>query len=159
MHLRIIPSSTYIRRTYLSRIRDLIGKDMVKVITGMRRTGKSTLMDQTISELISDGVPESDILKYDMGSGRAPHFSDWRSLYDSVASWASGKKHTYVFLDEIQTLDGWHRCVRALLTDLDADIFVTGSSSRMLSGEMATHLAGRYAEIAVMPFTFSEIVD
>ena len=149
----------YVRKTYLSKIWNLIGKDLVKVITGMRRTGKSTIMDQIVSGLVAKGIPESDILKYDMESRRTPRFRDGDELYDDVASWASGKGHTYIFLDEIQNLSGWQTCIRALLTDLDADIFITGSSSKMLSGELATHLAGRYVEITVRPFAFSEVAD
>lgn len=149
----------YVRKTYLSKIWNLIGKDLVKVITGMRRTGKSTIMDQIVSGLVAEGIPESDILKYDMESRRTPRFRDGDELYDDVASWASGKGHTYIFLDEIQNLSGWQTCIRALLTDLDADIFITGSSSKMLSGELATHLAGRYVEITVRPFAFSEVAD
>lgn len=149
----------YVRKTYLSKIGNLIGKDLVKVITGMRRTGKSTIMDQIVSGLVAEGIPESDILKYDMESRRTPRFRDGDELYDDVASWASGKGHTYIFLDEIQNLSGWQTCIRALLTDLDADIFITGSSSKMLSGELATHLAGRYVEITVLPFAFSEVAD
>lgn len=149
----------YVRKTYLSKIGNLIGKDLVKVITGMRRTGKSTIMDQIVSGLVAEGIPESDMLKYDMESRRAPRFRDGDELYDDVASWASGKGHTYIFLDEIQNLSGWQTCIRALLTDLDADIFITGSSSKMLSGELATHLAGRYVEITVLPFAFSEVAD
>ena len=145
--------------TYLSKIRNLIGKDLVKVITGMRRTGKSTIMDQIVSGLVAEGIPESDILKYDMESRRTPRFRDGDELYDDVASWASGKGHTYIFLDEIQNLSGWQTCIRALLTDLDTDIFIAGSSSKMLSGELATHLAGRYVEITVLPFAFSEVAD
>lgn len=149
----------YVRKTYLSKIWNLIGKDLVMVITGMRRTGKSTIMDQIVSGLVAEGIPESDILKYDMESRRTPRFRDGDELYDDVASWASGKGHTYIFLDEIQNLSGWQTCIRALLTDLDADIFITGSSSKMLSGELATHLAGRYVEITVRPFAFSEVAD
>ncbi len=149
----------YVRKTYLSKIWNLIGKDLVKVITGMRRTGKSTIMDQIVSGLVAEGIPESDILKYDMESRRTPRFRDGDELYDDVVSWASGKGHTYIFLDEIQNLSGWQTCIRALLTDLDADIFITGSSSKMLSGELATHLAGRYVEITVRPFSFSEVAD
>ncbi len=149
----------YVRKTYLSKIWNLIGKDLVKVITGMRRTGKSIIMDQIVSGLVAEGIPESDILKYDMESRRTPRFRDGDELYDDVASWASGKGHTYIFLDEIQNLSGWQTCIRALLTDLDADIFITGSSSKMLSGELATHLAGRYVEITVRPFAFSEVAD
>ena len=149
----------YVRKTYLSKIWNLIGKDLVKVITGMRRTGKSTIMDQIVSGLVAEGIPESDMLKYDMESRRTPRFRDGDELYDDVASWASGKGHTYIFLDEIQNLSGWQTCIRALLTDLDADIFITGSSSKMLSGELATHLAGRYVEITVLPFAFSEVAD
>lgn len=149
----------YVRKTYLSKIGNLIGKDLVKVITGMRRTGKSTIMDQIVSGLVAEGIPESDILKYDMESRRTPRFRDGDELYDDVASWASGKGHTYIFLDEIQNLSGWQTCISALLTDLDADIFITGSSSKMLSGELATHLAGRYVEITILPFAFSEVAD
>lgn len=149
----------YVRKTYLSKIGNLIGKDLVKVITGMRRTGKSTTMDQIVSGLVAEGIPESDMLKYDMESRRTPRFRDGDELYDDVASWASGKGHTYIFLDEIQNLSGWQTCIRALLTDLDADIFITGSSSKMLSGELATHLAGRYVEITILPFAFSEVTD
>lgn len=149
----------YVRKTYLSKIGNLIGKDLVKVITGMRRTGKSTIMDQIVSGLVAEGIPESDILKYDMESRRTPRFRDGDELYDDVASWASGKGHIYIFLDEIQNLSGWQTCIRALLTDLDADIFITGSSSKMLSGELATHLTGRYVEITILPFAFSEVAD
>lgn len=150
--------NTYVRESYLSRIRPFIGKDVVKVITGMRRCGKSTIMDQMMSELISGGVSDDRILKYDLESRNTPRFKDADDMYDSIASWASGKGHVHVFLDEIQNLDGWHTCVRAILTDLDADIYITGSSSKMLSGEMATHLAGRYVEIGILPFSFSEVV-
>ena len=150
--------STYIRETYLSRIRPFVGKGVVKVITGMRRSGKSTIMDQMISELRSSGIPDDRILKYDLESWHTPRFKDAEEMYGSIASWASGKGHVHIFLDEIQNLDDWHTCVRAMLTDLDADICITGSSSKMLSGEMATHLAGRYVEVNVLPFSFSEVV-
>lgn len=151
--------NTYIRESYLSKIRPFVGKGIVKVITGMRRSGKSTIMDQMISELVSDGISEDMILKYDLESRNTPRFKDADDMYDSISSWASGRGHVHVFLDEIQNLDDWHTCVRAMLTDLDADIYITGSSSKMLSGEMATHLAGRYVEVKVQPFSFSEIVD
>lgn len=151
--------TTYIRRTYLDRIRQFIGKDLIKVITGMRRTGKSVIMDQLIEGLIQDGVQGSNILKYDLESKMTPSFKDGDDLYEGIFTWAKDKGHTYIFIDEIQNIDGWQRCIRALFTDLDADIFITGSSSKLLSGELATHLAGRYVEIMVLPFSFSEIVD
>lgn len=151
--------NTYVRRTYLSRIQPYIGKDLIKVITGMRRTGKSTIIAQIIEMLIKNGVTEEQILTYDFESRKDSHYENSDELYDNIVAKIQGGRHTYIFLDEIQNIDDWHKCLRALLTDMDADIFVTGSSSKMLSGEMASKLAGRYVELQVLPFSFSEIID
>ena len=149
----------YVRRTYLSRIQPYIGKDLIKVITGMRRTGKSTIMAQTIEMLIKNGVAEEHVLTYDFESRKDSHFENSDELYDDIVAKIQDGHHAYIFLDEIQNIDDWHKCLRALLTDTDADIFVTGSSSKMLSGEMASKLAGRYVELQILPFSFSEITD
>lgn len=149
---------SYVREKYLSEISPYIGTDLIKVITGMRRTGKSTIMNQIIDMLAEKGTAVEDILKYDFESGMTPHFTNPKSLYDDIISKIQSGHHTYIFLDEIQNIDGWHMCVRALLTDTDSDIFITGSSSKMLSGEMATHLAGRYVEFRILPFSFSEVI-
>ncbi len=149
----------YVRRTYLSRIQPYIGKDLIKVITGMRRTGKSTIMAQTIEMLIKNGVAEEHVLTYDFESRKDSHFENSDELYDDIVAKIQNGHHAYIFLDEIQNIDDWHKCLRALLTDTDADIFVTGSSSKMLSGEMASKLAGRYVELQILPFSFSEITD
>ena len=149
----------YVRRTYLSRIQPYIGKDLIKVITGMRRTGKSTIMAQTIEMLIKNGVAEEHVLTYDFESRKDSHFENSDKLYDDIVAKIQDGHHAYIFLDEIQNIDDWHKCLRALLTDTDADIFVTGSSSKMLSGEMASKLAGRYVELQILPFSFSEITD
>ena len=149
----------YVRRTYLSRIQPYIGKDLIKVITGMRRTGKSTIMAQTIEMLIKNGVAEEHVLTYDFESRKDSHFENSDELYDDIVAKIQDGHHAYIFLDEIQNIDDWHKCLRALLTDTDADIFVTGSSSKMLSGEMTSKLAGRYVELQILPFSFSEVAD
>ncbi len=149
---------SYVRETYLSEILPYIGTDIIKVITGMRRTGKSTIMNQIIDMLVEKGTAVEDIQRYDFESGMTPYFKDSKGLYDYIRSKLPEGHHTYIFLDEIQNIDDWHICVRALHTDTDSDIFLTGSSSKMLSGEMATHLAGRYVEFRILPFSFSEVV-
>ena len=118
----------YVRKTYLSKIWNLIGKDLVKVITGMRRTGKSTIMDQIVSGLVAEGIPESDILKYDMESRRTPRFRDGDELYDDVASWASGKGHTYIFLDEIQECPNARTALKSFATDKRYRVIASGSA-------------------------------
>lgn len=150
----------YIRESYLSAIRPFIDTEQVKVITGMRRSGKSTIMRMLMDEMAASGRSREDMFFLDLESLEGRRFASETELCEHIGEWAGRRDgRVYVFLDEIQNLDGWERCIRSLLTDIDADIYLTGSSSKMLSGELATHLAGRYVEFRIRPFSFREVVD
>ncbi|PTN38480.1 ATP-binding protein [Desulfonatronum sp. SC1] len=145
------------RENYINRVRPFIDKDVVKVFTGIRRSGKSTLLQLLQRELMADGVSEQQILTINFES-MAYANRDARSVYEEIRgkSESSGGR-TYLFLDEIQELDGWEKMVNSLRVDLDCDLYITGSNSKLLSGELATYLAGRYIEISVYPFSFQEV--
>ncbi len=150
----------YFRSKYIEKIKPFVDSELVKVLTGVRRCGKSTIMGMIITELMNNGILKDNILALDFESKRIPSFDDGDSLYSYIMEWSSrnsGRK--YLFLDEIQEVKDWESCVRSLMKDMDSDIYLTGSSSKMLSGELATHLAGRYVEIHISPFSFSEVCD
>ena len=149
-----------IRERYLDRLRS--GKDLtdvVKVVTGMRRVGKSTLLDQYISDLISGGTDPKDIIKmnFETFEFRDVGTSDEldRALLERIGK--SGRK--YVFLDEIQNVAGWEKSVSHLINTGRCDVYITGSTSKLLSSELATHIAGRFVEIAILPFSFPEYLE
>ena len=149
----------YRRETYLARIMPFADTECVKVLTGMRRCGKSTMLRMIMDELVSMGRSPASMVHIDLDSRESADIASWTDLYDRVERGArSAGGRAYVFLDELQNVDGWERCVRALVTDLDVDVYITGSSSKMLSGELATHIAGRYVEFEVRPFSFSEVL-
>ena len=146
------------REEYMGKIRPFINKDLVKVLTGIRRSGKSTLLQLVQQELLADGVSETQICSINFES-LARFNSDMMTTYRELLDF--GKNHTgktYFFLDEIQELPGWEKMVNSLRVDMDCDLYVTGSNSKLLSGELATYLAGRFIEIPVYPFSFSEIM-
>lgn len=148
------------RERYMQEIRDFMDKPVVKIITGMRRCGKSALLELTREELRRRGVQEQNIISMNFESLRYEAFKDYRALYQEVckrADRAQGK--VYILLDEIQEVDSWEQVINSLRVDLDCDIYVTGSNAKLLSGELATLLAGRYVEIRVYPLDFREYLD
>jgi len=149
-----------IREKYMTQIRDFIDKPVIKVITGMRRCGKSVLLDLTRAELLSRGVSEAHIFYANFESLRYESLRNYRALYEAVAQLgASLKGKLYILLDEIQEVDEWEKAVNSFRVDFDCDIYITGSNARLLSGELATLLAGRYVEIRVYPLSFAEYLD
>jgi len=147
------------REAYMAKIRPFINKDLVKVLTGIRRSGKSTLLQLVQQELLADGVSESQICSINFES-LARANSDMMATYQELLDFGKGHSgKTYIFLDEIQELPGWEKMINSLRVDMDCDLYVTGSNSKLLSGELATYLAGRYIEISVYPFSFSEIMS
>lgn len=147
------------REEYMGKIRPFINKDLVKVLTGIRRSGKSTLLQLVQQELMAEGILEAQICSINFES-LARANSDMMTTYQEILNF--GKNHpgkTYIFLDEIQELPGWEKMINSLRVDMDCDLYVTGSNSKLLSGELATYLAGRYVEISVYPFSFSEIMS
>ena len=141
----------------LDRWRD--NPDIVKVILGVRRAGKSVVMDQYMRRIIESGVDPKDILFMDFESSDYDDIENHRSLNAYIAERLSRSGRTYVFMDEVQRVDGWERLVNSLMTDYDADIYITGSNAYLLSSELSTYLSGRYVEINVFPFSFREFLE
>lgn len=147
------------RPRYIEKIAPFIDRNIVKVLTGIRRSGKTVLLDLIREELRARGVPDSRLISVNCESNADPRVSDREYLYGLIRTAAgSDNGRIYVFLDEIQEVTGWERLVNACLIDFDIDIYITGSNARLLSGELATYLGGRYIEIPVYPFSFEEAV-
>ena len=146
-----------IREAYISQIVPLIDKNLIKVLTGVRRSGKTVLLSQIQDYLLKNGRSESQIINISLESKKNKKFKDGDVLYEYLFS-ACEKLNAkaYIFLDEIQVVSGWEEVVSSLLVDIDCDIYITGSNSKLLSGELATLIAGRYIQIHVYPFTLSE---
>ena len=147
-----------IRQKYLDQLMAFRDKDLVKVVTGVRRCGKSTLLDMTREELERQGVPKERLLSFKMESMEYDGL-DYRGLYDLVRQKAEGVDHPYLFFDELQEIAGWERAVNSLRVDIDCDIYITGSNAYLLSSELSTLLSGRYVEVEMLPLTFSEYLD
>lgn len=144
------------RQAYLERIKPFIDKDIVKIFTGIRRSGKSTLMAQVRDVLVESGVSEEQIITINFEDLR--HRSKTgKELHEEILNHYSGDR-LYLFFDEIQELESWEELINSMRVTIDSDIYLTGSNSSLLSGELATLLAGRYIEIRIYPFSFKEII-
>jgi predicted AAA+ superfamily ATPase len=141
-----------IREAYLAKIRPFIGKDIIKVLTGIRRGGKSVLLEQIRDEI---GSPNTVFLNFeDLGN---QYLCEYNAFHDYVCGTiGDSKEKFYLFFDEIQEVEGWEKAINSLRVKFNADIYITGSNSRLLSGELATYIAGRYVSFVVYPFSFSE---
>lgn len=141
-----------VREAYLSKIRPFIGKDIIKVLTGIRRGGKSVLLEQIRDEINS---PHTIFLNFEDLSNQ--HLCEYNAFHEFVCEKiGSSKEKFYLFFDEIQEVQGWEKSVNSLRVKFHADIYITGSNSRLLSGELATYIAGRYVSFVVYPFSFTE---
>lgn len=147
--------SMTIRSDYFEQIYAFKDKQVIKVLTGLRRCGKSFLMEQFIEKLKSDGISESQIVFYRLDDIENEALLDYKTLYETVKSHFSDKM-TYIFLDEIQLCPNFQKAVDSLFNKKNTDIYITGSNSDLLSGELATLLSGRYVTIDMQPFSFSE---
>ena len=148
------------RELYMKQIRDFIGKPVVKIITGMRRCGKSVIMELTRDEIKALGVSDKNIIYMNFESLILEDLKDYKALYCAVAEKAKkiqGK--FYIFLDEIQEVSSWEKAINSFRVDFDCDIYITGSNAKLLSSELATLLAGRFIEIKVYPLSFREYLD
>ena len=148
------------RKLYLERICPFIDQDLIKVLIGLRRSGKTILLSQIRDVLLERGIPKENILEINFESRRFKHLEDADNFYRYVtdrAEQVDGK--IYLFLDEIQHVKEWQSVIPSFRIDLDCDIYVTGSNSKLLSGELATNMAGRYVSFHVYPFTLSEIQE
>lgn len=143
------------RPTYVNAIMKFVDAPLVKVLTGIRRSGKSTILLMLIEELRKRGIPPECILSYRFDSMKYDGLSA-RALYEMLLSALVSGKRTYIFLDEVQEIAGWEKVVNTLMQDEDVDIFVTGSNSRMMSSEISTYLTGRYVSFEIYPLSFGE---
>ena len=144
----------------MRRIRPFIGTDLVKVMTGIRRCGKSVMLDLIKEELKESGISAAQFITFNFEDLRNANFCTASSLHDEVirrASEISGK--VYLFFDEIQEVTDWEKCINSLRVEMDCDIYITGSNARLLSGELATVLGGRYVEFTIYPFSYAEFMD
>lgn len=144
------------REIYLERIRPFYDSEMVKVITGIRRCGKSTIMRQIISEIRELGIAEENIIYINFEDYKYRKISNADALYDYVEEKIKTTDKYYLFFDEIQNVDEFELVINSFRSTHDASIFITGSNSKLLSGELATHLSGRTLSFRVMPFSFKE---
>lgn len=150
----------YKRENYLKKIRGFYhDSEMIKVITGVRRCGKSSLMKTIIDELKDQDVSENNIIFLDLDSKRYKSIKTPEQLENEIDSLSSDEGMKYIFIDEIQNVSGFEGIINAYRGEGDYSIFITGSNSYLLSGELITKLTGRYIEIEMMPLSFEEYID
>ena len=146
------------RIEYLEELKKWKDKDLIKVVTGIRRCGKSTLLELFIEYLKEEKIDEEHIVSINLESLEY-NFSNYKDLYFYVVSKIKDDKKYYVFLDEIQNIEGFQKAVDSLYIKKNIDIYITGSNAFLLSGELATLLTGRYVEIKMLPLSFKEYVS
>ena len=144
----------------MQRIRPFMNTDLIKVFTGIRRAGKSVMLELVKNELKESGIGEENFLCINFEQFSNSQFLDVESLYKKITDFQKNTKgKIYLFFDEIQEVDGWEKCVNSCRIDFDCDIYITGSNAKLLSGELATYLAGRYVEFVIYPFSFAEFFE
>ena len=150
------------RDEYIKKIVPFIDKDVIKVLTGIRRSGKSVMLKLLMEELKNRGINENQFIYINFENLKYRKLNNYERLYDFILNKVDDKyKSYYIFLDEIQEVEEWERCVNSLRVDEDFkfDIYITGSNAKLLSGELSTYLAGRYIEFVVYPFSFKEFFE
>jgi predicted AAA+ superfamily ATPase len=155
MSIRTVERKGYLKK--LESFRD--NTQFVKVIMGVRRCGKSTLLDQYIERLRSSGVEDREILHMNLESSDYDSMKDYRDLNAYLGERVPKKGRFYVFIDEVQRIEGWERSVNALMVDSEADIYITGSNAHILSTDLSTFLTGRYVSIDMLPLSFAEYLE
>lgn len=148
------------REMYMSRIRPFIGTELVKVMTGIRRSGKSVMLELIKEEMEEAGVSRQQMIAINFEDMRNTYLLTAEALHKEIVNRASeiaGK--SYLFFDEIQEVAGWERCINSFRVELNCDIYITGSNAKLLSGELASYLGGRYVEFVIYPFSFSEFLE
>ena len=147
------------RPQYLNQLIQNKDVDLVKIVTGIRRCGKSSLLDLFHRYLSEHGVPESRIIHMNLESLRYRSLTDYLSFYDFVSARISKDGRTYLIFDELQTVAHWEKAIESFRLDFDVDIYITGSNAYLLSTEFSTLLSGRYVELRMLPLSFREFLD
>lgn len=146
------------RPVYLKQLIENRDVDLVKIITGIRRCGKSSLLDLFHQYLTENGVAEDHIIHMNLESLRYRSLSDHLSFYDHVSRQIPAVGKTYLIFDELQVVSHWEKAVESFRLDYDVDIYITGSNAQLLSTEFSTLLSGRYVEIRMLPLSFREFL-
>jgi uncharacterized protein len=147
------------RPNYIEAIKPFIGKPQIKIITGIRRSGKSTVLQLIKEELLQSGVQEGHIVTINFESFAFADILEAKKLHQFVSAKIENADKYYLLLDEIQEVENWEKAVNSFLVDFDVDIYLTGSNSHLLSSELSTYLAGRYVEISVFTLSYREFLD
>ncbi len=147
------------REKYLLKIREFYDADLIKVITGIRRCGKSVLLKQIIDEIKLMRVDDNHIIYINFEDVEYSFIKDYKDLNKYVKNKITDNKKYYLFFDEIQMVDEWEKVINSFKATLNVSLFITGSNSKLLSGELATLLSGRYVSFRISPFSFSEVVE
>ena len=147
------------RPQYLNQLIQNKDVDLVKIVTGIRRCGKSSLLDLFHHYLSEQGVPDSRIIHMNMESLRYRDLTDYLSFYDHVSKQIAKEGKTYLIFDELQAVEHWEKAIESFRLDFDVDIYITGSNAYLLSTEFSTLLSGRYVEIRMLPLSFKEFLD
>ena len=146
-----------IRENYLSTLVEAKDTEFIKVITGVRRSGKSTLLLMYKEYLLNHNVEKNEIIHINFESAMYDYIKNYKDLYEEIKNRISNKK-TYILLDEVQNVNEWEKAINSLNVDFDVDIYITGSNAYLLSSELATLLSGRYIEIKMYPLSFKEFL-
>lgn len=147
------------RPKYMSFLEEWKQKQIIKVVTGIRRCGKSTIFDLFREQLISDGVLPEQIISLNFEDAENESLCDYKTLYEYVKSKMQPDKMNYIFLDEIQHVAQYEKAVDSLFVKRNTDVYITGSNAYFMSGELATLLSGRYVELKMLPLSFKEYVS
>lgn len=147
------------RPEYLQQLIQNKDVDLVKIVTGIRRCGKSSLLDLFHQYLTDNHVPDTNIIHMNLESLRYRDLTDYLSFYDYVSARISAVGRTYLIFDELQVIEHWEKAIESFRIDFDVDIYITGSNAYLLSTEFSTLLSGRYVEIRMLPLSFKEFLS
>ena len=147
------------RPTYLAELISFKDKDLIKIVTGIRRCGKSTLFELFIKYLLSQNVDKKQILHVNLEEYEFNDILDYNDLYKYINSRLIEDKTNYVFIDEVQKVKDFQKACDSLYVKKNVDLYITGSNSKLLSGDLATLLSGRYVEIKMLPLSFKEYIS
>ena len=148
-----------LRPDYIEAVKPFMDAPLVKILTGVRRCGKSTIFEMIRQELLERGIPEDHIVIKKYTEMDIPDTITAKQIYDELVSRVEDDKRYYFLLDEIQEIKGWEKAVNSLLEGMNADIYVTGSNSKLMSSEISTYLTGRYISIPVFTLSFREYLE
>lgn len=146
------------RPLYTKKIMEYVDTPFIKILTGIRRSGKSTILKLVMQELKERGIDDSHIVSYRFDSMEYDGYTA-KQMYQELKNRLNPNERTYLFLDEVQEINNWEKIINSLATEFDVDIYITGSNSRMLSSEIATYLTGRYVSFRIYTLSFAEYLD